>query len=500
MGGRPGDPVAPSSAPGALMVCTPPLDIVGDNCVVSGDEAALAVDGENTATIDFGEAIVGRGERRAVRLISQGALAGRVTVPGRAFSAAELPTGSDVVVALEFDPPAAGEHAATLLIEGRGPNEPLVRVRLRGRGVADCTAMIDNFTAADQARPKLDVLFVIDDSPSMKIGQAGIRSQIQVFFERLTQLGLDFHVGITTTSMNIDWWAANLVTNADHTLKVVKPGVNAVSQFQEILARVGTGGSDSELGLLATLVALSPTDRAVGFDVSSGVSASWNGLGKRDPDFWRDDARLAVILVSDENDGGSPTTVEQRAVSAYVADLLTLKASPERNLRLVAIIDPGTTQRGCSTTAASGGAPRYHEAVAALGPSIAQALDYCSSFGTSLSVAAGFVATPECRFALTQGPMTRDEGATLCRGSGGCYVDNDWEYLAPSAAEPFGAILIGSGCPGPSESLVLSFSSCLRAVDADHDGVPDAQDNCAAAANEDQNDADADGLGDLCDL
>ena len=48
--------------------------------------------------------------------------------------------------------------------------------------------------------------------------------------------------------------------------------------------------------------------------------------------------------------------------------------------------------------------------------------------------------------------------------------------------------------------LVISASPVNDAApDADGDGVPDAQDNCPAAANADQRDGDGDGLGDACD-
>lgn len=48
---------------------------------------------------------------------------------------------------------------------------------------------------------------------------------------------------------------------------------------------------------------------------------------------------------------------------------------------------------------------------------------------------------------------------------------------------------------------VVQYCLCsfVPPTDADHDGVPDAADNCPAVANPDQADADHDGLGDACD-
>ena len=48
-------------------------------------------------------------------------------------------------------------------------------------------------------------------------------------------------------------------------------------------------------------------------------------------------------------------------------------------------------------------------------------------------------------------------------------------------------------------SLALGFAGAATAADGDLDGVDDAVDNCAAAANAGQADADGDGAGDACD-
>jgi len=51
-----------------------------------------------------------------------------------------------------------------------------------------------------------------------------------------------------------------------------------------------------------------------------------------------------------------------------------------------------------------------------------------------------------------------------------------------------------------NETIGDDIMFTIGSVDTDGDGVPDASDNCPAAANPDQTDADADGLGDACDV
>lgn len=403
----------------------------------------LAVD----PALDFGEVIVGRTKTAAVHLTtSGGAMAVAVTVSGpgqKAYAVAnELRVDGEGSLDVSFTPHRAGTLTASLEI-----GEQIVA--LTGVGVDACGPRTQRFTAQAAAAPKLDVLFVIDDSPSMQIGQAAIRQQIGVFVSRLATQGVDYRMAVVTTSMNIDWAAATLVLAADQKTKIAE-GANALADFQAILERVTTGGSDTELGLLATIVALTPPDRLVAYDVTSGVSASYQGFGKRDPAFWRDDARLAVILVSDENDGGSPVSPDKRSPAVYAADLVALKPHATTDLRVAVITDPGSTTKGCATTAATGGAPRYHAFVSALGSTIATAFDYCSNFGTSLSVAGSFVAAPTCHFALNE-PVPAN--AQLCNASG-CLSAGDWSLQGDS-------VEILRGCPTPGEWVELRYESCL---------------------------------------
>jgi len=57
----------------------------------------------------------------------------------------------------------------------------------------------------------------------------------------------------------------------------------------------------------------------------------------------------------------------------------------------------------------------------------------------------------------------------------------------------------GDGEPDESDICPRVFNVELGGVDADDDGVPDSCDNCRDTPNEDQNDTDLDGLGDVCD-
>jgi hypothetical protein len=53
-----------------------------------------------------------------------------------------------------------------------------------------------------QVNPKVDVLFIIDDSMSMTNSQALMKQQASRLIGRLTQMQLDYHIALTTTSLD----------------------------------------------------------------------------------------------------------------------------------------------------------------------------------------------------------------------------------------------------------------------------------------------------------
>lgn len=130
----------------------------------------------------------------------------------------------------------------------------------------------------------VDILWIIDNSISMAEEQGLVAVGFRTFLDALEVEGaaLDLHIGVVTTDMDD--------TNPDRGRLVGEPAwLTGDEQDFEIefrsRAHVGTLGSDFEQGLGAAWLALDEAG-------TEGVNAG----------FLREDANLALIFVSDEND------------------------------------------------------------------------------------------------------------------------------------------------------------------------------------------------------
>lgn len=79
---------------------------------------------------------------------------------------------------------------------------------------------------------------------------------------------------------------------------------------------------------------------------------------------------------------------------------------------------------------------------------------------------------------------------------------NFFGYIVPEGGVPIKVIEFYSEGGGSTDETLdnLRFNAGTGPVDTDNDGVPDTGDNCPTVPNQDQNDNDGDGVGDVCDL
>lgn len=243
---------------------------------------------------------------------------------------------------------AEGRHSASVRFLLRRSDGLLVEA-LRPLVVTLDPTPIRTDRFVQRTRAAADVLFVIDDSASMAAEQADLRENFDAFLRAADQGLADYRIGVTTTDMSErgaqgrlvplfdpddpDYLPERVVTRASF------PSPLAV--FREN-ADVGIAGDARERGLEAAVAALTPP-------LTSSDNAN----------FLREDAALALIFVSDEDDrSGLPASV--------AANLLrSVKASTGRAVSASAIVGP---PGGCVTeTGRASEGTKYRALADALG-------------------------------------------------------------------------------------------------------------------------------------
>jgi len=306
-------------------------------------------------------------------------------------------------------------------------------------------------TSVIAAPVKTDILFVVDDSGSMVEEQSNLATNFDAFIGRLASSPVknEFRIGITTTSVagfqnetvyasgtlnaGVPYPRGALVAIDPATGKIrydatagAFTGTRILEADSPTLAddfianvKVGTGGSGKETGLEAARLAL--TDR-----IADGTNAG----------FLRTGARLAVIIVSDEDDCTdgvqSATTNDQchdptfkqnglKPVQTFIDLLHGTLAGQRRDVVVATIIgtDVITHERGTTCSTAFDVGLRYWDFAEAfqdhgLIDSICNA-----SFRGTLDAIAGLI-DPGQEIDLTEDP-------------------GDWRLLAVSVSHPTGA-------------------------------------------------------------
>ncbi len=192
---------------------------------------------------------------------------------------------------------------------------------------AEAALVEERFTVSPAL--SVDVLFVVDNSGSMGDDQQQLADNFATFFEQGLEGGApDFHVGVTTTDVLSAGAAAGQLIG---TPSVLTPETNNLEDRFADNVLVGVEGSGLELGLEAMRMVFERPENT---------------------GFFRRDAALSVIFVSDEEDAGAfpellPDAALARSPEEYIALLEGLKAgSLSRTPILVsAVVDPTAAVR-----------------------------------------------------------------------------------------------------------------------------------------------------------
>ena len=181
--------------------------------------------------------------------------------------------GQELDFLVSYIPSDIGSDASDIEIASNDPINPLVITEQVGDG--DVEQWVSQ-TWQQEEIPVLDVLWVIDNSGSMNQFQTSLSTNISSFMTAFAQTGADYNMGVITTDR---WMISTILT----------PMTPNVEQELGNLVIQGTYGSGMEKGIEMSHRALS--------------SASSAGPGSA---FWREDATLVVIYVSDEQDWSNP--------------------------------------------------------------------------------------------------------------------------------------------------------------------------------------------------
>jgi hypothetical protein len=173
----------------------------------------------------------------------------------------------------------------------------------------------DDGTTADAPPPikrecnKMDIVFVVDDSGSMAEEQTNLATNFPMFANLLssytTSTGepIDFRVGLTTTGRDVMYTIdlggmpfpmseqgddGAFKNNCNVSRRWLEKADTNLSQALACRANVGTGGPSLEMPLLMTKWAL-------GERVTDNTNAG----------FIRQDALLAIVMLTDEDDGST---------------------------------------------------------------------------------------------------------------------------------------------------------------------------------------------------
>jgi hypothetical protein len=340
----------------------------------------------------------------------------------------------------------------------------------------------NGFTAKFTQPPALvDILFVVNNSPSMCAKQHELAANFQGFIQALETEQLDFHVGVTTGDFSNPTFQGQLVAGAgDPTVlasAALDAGADIAQEFSDNVAAVGVAGSPDSQPLLAAAVALQEP-------LLSTTNAG----------FLRADAALAIIVVDDQDDYSlalPPANAADDPMPDYFTRVfLGLKGPGNNGLVTVSAIvgaDPTTNQAAdCNVPGAADQSCIYSDfsanaanrILAVVGDTSGVPQSICqSNFGPLLSSLGAAIGGASRRFSLSATPLQDFEASSITvvvtppGGQAQTIAQNDqtgWHYDASTQSVEF----IGSYAPPAGSQVFITFATLQAVFELSHPAAP----------------------------
>jgi len=389
--------------------------------------------------LDFGNIKLGcRSAPRPVQLFNVCGTAIRVnqfSAAGQGFSISAqpmIPAGGLTVngsgsatVSLVFQPPALGTFLGTLTVS-TGTASSVRSVTLPLRAVGDTTGTTVE-TFVQPALPLVDILFTVDDSCSMADEQAALAMNFSSFISYANQANVDYRIAITTTDDFSSTGQGRFVTNGGSA--VLERTTPNVQQAFALRVNVGTNGSGAEMPLATTLKALT----------SPLITGTNSG-------FLRDDANLAIIIVTDAPDQSSQPI-------DYFTTRLPLVKGPRR-IHQVSVSAIGPFTPAGPMCSIEGVDPGRYQALVTRTNGVKS--DICTSnWARDLEALGRSALGPRSSFFVRNPPDTQQPIDVQVNGQS---VSNAWNYDTNANAIVFQP----AQAPGSGTTLTVTYQSvCL---------------------------------------
>lgn len=332
-----------------------------------------------------------------------------------------LAPGEEATFEVDFTPAAWVNYDADVIVHSNDPDEAQSGVAVEGRGAED--AMFEEQWEQEFFQ-EVDVLWIVDNSCSMSGALAAVNANFASFMDEFVDLGLDYHIAVVTTDMDNPQQSGKFMGSVI-TEATSDPEGEFTSQVDQ-----GSSGSGQEQGFGACKAAL--TDPL---------------LSSTNTGFLREEASLATIIVTDEDDD-----TDSLNASNFSSWFNTMKSDSEM-ATFSAISGPASSpcfdwNNGVDASPA----PQYVEATNQTG-GIHESI-CADEWDKALQHLSLTAAGMEYEFCLAQEPSNIGEMTVTV---GGVEVDYDysdgWIYDVSNNC----IIFSGEAIPGPGDIIIASY-------------------------------------------